>query len=347
MSKESHFRIRPHISVIAHGPDEVELRQGVWNPVSMTFRDEQHSGQLARLIARFDGSAPVSRIAAEEHVPSEQVERLVDDLLNYGLIEKGPSTALDQYLATATHWRLGEGVDPKQRVLVLADETLQNPVRDGLTAILGEQRVEVVGDDQPMLGVLDSPDTSWLNDGLACEERLAEFEGWRGAVLVAASTMINPVRSVVLNRACLSHGIPWVQAALDGPFIFVGPSFMPGESACYECLETRVLMNLRDGANYQKYKSAILAAQVEFGAPPMLAPFASLLSAHLVIEALNLVLTGTTCTVGKMLAIHLPTMEMSFPEVLRVPGCSGCGAVPERDDRALYFDLLATQEVTG
>ena len=347
MSKESHFRIRPHISVIAHCPDEVELRQGVWNPVSMTFTDEQRSGQLARLIARLDGSAPVSRIAAEEKVPSEQVERLVDDLLNYGLVEKGPSTALDQYLATATQWRFSEGVDPKQRVLILADETLQRPVRDGLAAILGEQRVDVVGNDQPMVGILDSPDTSWLNDGLASEERLAEFESWRGAVLVAASTRINPARSIVLNRACLRHGIPWIQATLDGPFVFVGPSFLPGESSCYECLETRVLMNLREGANYQRYKSAIVAAQVEFGAPPMLEPFASLLSAHLVIETLNLVLTGSTCTVGKMLAIHLPTMEMSFPEVLRIPGCSGCGAVPERDTHALYFDPPVESAMTA
>ena len=343
--EDFYYRIRPQVSVITHSPDEVELRHGVWNPISCTFADEQHSGQLARLIARLDGSASALRIAAEERVSREQIERLIDDLLNYGLVEKQPSTALDYYLMAATQWRAAEGLDPNQRVLILADEPLQRPIEDGLVAMLGD-RVDLVSPDEPAIGVLDSPDTSWLNDGLATEEHLAMFEGWRGAVLVAASATINPVRTSVLNRACLHHGIRWVQAALDGPFVFVGPSILPGESACFECLEKRVFMNLREGANYQKYKSAIVAGQIRLGTSPMLAPLASLLSAHLVIEVLNFVLTGTTFTVGKMLVIHVPTMEVSFPDVLRMPGCSACGAVPERDGHALYFDPPLEPAVT-
>jgi thiazole/oxazole-forming peptide maturase SagC family component len=120
--------------------------------------------------------------------------------------------------------------------------------------------------------------------------------------------------------------------------VFVGPTFLPGESCCYECLEQRVFMNLREGANYQKYKAAMVNAQVRLGSLPMVEPVGALLAAHLVLEVLNLVLTGSTHTIGKLLAIHLPTMEMSFPDVLRLPGCAGCGAVPERDSHHLYFE---------
>ncbi len=77
---------------------------------------------------------------------------------------------------------------------------------------------------------------------------------------------------------------------------------------------------------------------MRLGAPPLLAPLAGLLTSHLALETLNLVLTGSTFTVGRMLAIHLPTMEISLPDVLRVPGCPGCGSVPERDGEVLYFD---------
>lgn len=347
MGDNMHYRIRQQVSVIPHSPDEVELRQGVWNAVSMTFTDEQHSGQLARIVTRLDGTASLSRIASEEQVPREQVERLVDDLVAYGLVEDAPSTAIDHYLAGATQWRIAEDLDRDQRVLVLADPPLQELVLSGLSAVLGEARVEVVSRDDPAAAVLDSLDTSWLNDGLATEERLAVFEGWKDAVVVAACTTVNPVRTTVLNRACLHHGIRWVHAALDGPFALIGPSFLPRESSCYECLETRVLMNLREAASYQRYKTAILAARVRDGAEPMLAPFASILGSHLVIEALNLVLTGTSFTVGKVLGIHLPTMEVSFPDVLRVPGCPGCGAVPERDGQAMYFDPPIDSAVTA
>jgi hypothetical protein len=56
-------------------------------------------------------------------------------------------------------------------------------------------------------------------------------------------------------------------------------------------------------------------------------------------EALNFALAGTSFTVGKVLCVYLPTMEFTYNEVLRVPGCTACGSAPERDDRELYFDI--------
>ena len=37
----------------------------------------------------------------------------------------------------------------------------------------------------------------------------------------------------------------------------------------------------------------------------------------------------------------LPTMEFTFNEVLRLPGCSACGGLFEREDKELHFDLRA------
>ena len=52
-------------------------------------------------------------------------------------------------------------------------------------------------------------------------------------------------------------------------------------------------------------------------------------------------LTDANFTVGKVLAVHLPTMEFSFNEVLRVAGCPGCGPSSERDDHELYFEMAS------
>jgi bacteriocin biosynthesis cyclodehydratase domain-containing protein len=342
MTENAHFRLRPHVSVVVHGPDEVEFRHGVWNPVSVNLSDDSHQGRLARLVTRLDGSSSLARLAAAESVPREEVERLIDRLVDLDLLERGPSSAFDAYLATVAPWRIDDAVKPGQRVLLIGETELVRPLVGMLSPLLDGSSIEEPPADDPAVAVLADPDTSWLTDGLAAEERLALFEHWRGSIVVAPCQIIDPVRLTVLNRACLRAGIRWVHAALDGPFVFVGPSFIPGESPCYECLETRVFLNLREGASYQRYKRAIADARVRTGTPPLLPPIAGVLTAHLALETLNLVLTGSTFTIGRMLAIHLPTMELSFPEVLRVPGCAGCGSVPERDGQVLYYDLPLT-----
>lgn len=338
MSDDVPLRLRPHLSVVVHSPDQVELRHGVWNPMSYTIGDSAQSGMLARLVEALDGTMAPAELAMEHGVAVEEVQALVDHLRELDLVEERPSTALDAYLGTAAPWRVADNLEPGQPVLLCGDEALVAPLEPMLVDVLDDIPVTIVDPDDPARSLLENPDTSWLADGLATEERLAAFAGWRGAVVVAPSRVVNPVRMKVMNRAALRHRFRWLHAAFDGPFILVGPTFLPGQSSCYECLETRVFLNLREAASYQRYKSALARAEVRLGSPPLLAPLAGVLTSHLAMEASNLVLTGWTFTVGRMLAIHLPTMEISFPDVLRVPGCAGCGSVAERDGEVLYYD---------
>ncbi|MDQ4132460.1 MAG: TOMM precursor leader peptide-binding protein [Actinomycetota bacterium] len=338
MSEHAHVRIRSHLSVVVHGPDEVEFRHGVWNPVSTTLSDSARKGKLARLVDGLDGTVSPAALAAAHGVDVDEVEALVERLGELELIEHRPASALDAYLESAAPWRAGDRHAPEERVLLLGEQPIGREVERMLGDVLVDTPVTVVSEDDPARAVLDDPDTSWLADGLATEERLAPFESWQGSVVVAPCRVVNPVRYKVLNRAARRHAIRWLHAALDGPFVLVGPTFVPPQSSCYECLETRVFLNLRDGANYQRYKRALALAEVRLGQPPLLSPLTGLLASHLALEALNLILTGWTFTVGRMLAIHVPTMEISFPDVLRVPGCPGCGSVPEGDGEVLYYD---------
>ena len=337
MHDDGPVRLRPHLSVIVHSPDEVEFRHGVWNPMSFTVSDAAGTGHLARLVDALDGTASPTQLAAVHELPIDEVYGLLDRLAELDLLERRPMSALDAYLGTAAPWRVDDSLEPGGRVLLVGEHAFVGALQPTLSEVLVDSPVVVVDDDDPVRAVLDDPDTSWLADGLATEERLAPFEAWGGAVVVAPSRVVNPLRLKVLNRAALRHGIRWLHAALDGPFVLVGPAFLPGESSCYECLETRVFLNLREGASYQRYKRALAQAEVRLGSPPLLPPLAGLLISHLALETLNLVLTGWTFTVGRMLAIHVPTMEISFPDVLRVPGCAGCGSVPERDGEVLYY----------
>jgi hypothetical protein len=98
-------------------------------------------------------------------------------------------------------------------------------------------------------------------------------------------------------------------------------------------------MNLREAASYQRYKTALLDGRTRESTAPLNAILVTMLASHTAFEVLNFLTTGAGFTVGRMLAIYLPTMEIAFNQVLRLPGCTACMPAIERDDHELYFDV--------
>jgi bacteriocin biosynthesis cyclodehydratase domain-containing protein len=336
-------KLKRHLSIVVHGPDHVELRHGVWNPESYTLRDESQAGRLHRLVKRLDGAARPSQIAREEDVPLEDVEGLIDHLYDLGLIEDDATTALDRHLDRLVPWR-SDSEPPAGAVTMLGDgqatDAIARYLRESMPEL--ELRSDANGAAAEMVRNLSGRD---LNDGLAFEEALDAAGGWRDSLVIHASTTIDPVELRVLNRVCFGAGVPWLHAALDGPFILVGPLVVPGRSACYECLEKRVTMNLRERASYVRYKEAIADHRVAYGTQPVQPVLVGLLASHAALETLNFLATGSTFTINKLLAIYIPTMEIVYNEVLRVPSCPTCAPAAEQHETGVYFDTGALFQV--
>jgi bacteriocin biosynthesis cyclodehydratase domain-containing protein len=341
MIQTNPLRLKKHLSLIPHSPDVVELRHGVWNPVSHTLTDESGSGILFRVLRGMDGSATAAELARRERVPRSEVEALLDQLIELDLVEAGPSSALDAYLDQVHPVLAAAGPPPRGGVRLTGTPELTAELARILGAELAGGPVSVESPGGGLWALLEEGDAEWLMDGIEHERRLEALEEWREGLLVHATRVPHPVRLRALNRVALARGLPWLHAAVDGPFLFVGPLFVPGRTACFDCFETRVGMNLRERASYQRYKSLLAEGQVQLGAPPLEPALTALLASHVALEAINYASTGNGFTVGKVLSVYLPSMEMSFSEVLRVPGCPSCGATAERDAPELYFDLRA------
>ena len=149
---------------------------------------------------------------------------------------------------------------------------------------------------------------------------------------------------IAFNRISLHFRIPWIHAAVDGPYLFIGPTFKPFRSPCYECLERRLLANMKESASYQRYKSALTQGKDSGRSATLDSILGAMLGSITAFEALNYLLTGASFTAGKMLSIYLPTMEFRFNEILRSPDCPACSPAPERDDQELYIDVMALLE---
>ncbi|ATL28267.1 TOMM precursor leader peptide-binding protein [Streptomyces formicae] len=330
-------RIKSVYAVVPHDRNTVELRSGVWNPQSITLVDHSGAGRLSTLVSGLDGTRDRAELAKEAGVTRTELEALIDHLDQLAVLEHGPSTALDAYLDRTASGRVEEATLPSLRVL-------GGTAAAQVAGLLGaHEQLTVTAPDAhaEQLRLLDECPLDVLEDGLAFERFVENFEDWRGCLLVHVADAVHPLRLAVLNRVALALGTPWIQAALDGPLLLVGPTFVPDSTACFTCFETRVVMNLREGAAYQRYKKALAgpgaaAGEQGDGGTGVLS---SLLASHTALEALNMAVTGMTSTVGKVLGVYLPSMEMVYSEVLRLPGCPSCGTVPERDGTEVYFDV--------
>ena len=341
MTSETRPRLRRTFSVIGHDPDTVELRTGVWNSRSYMLTDSGRSGKLYRIVAGLDGSVSQRELARREHVSRSDVEAALDQLYSLGAVEDRPSSALDVYLDGGS--ALGSAPElAVSTVLVLGDPEVAAAIRGQLEASLDGQ-VTVAGDDR-LWDRLVTADLATVDDPLALERLADEFASWDGALVVYADRAVRLAAATALNRVALRRGFTWLHAVIDEPFLLVGPTVLPYRSACYECFETRVAMNLREKASYQRYKQALSGRAVRDGHSPVLPPLLSLLAAHTALEVCNYALSGSAFTCEKVLGIYVPAMEISYHEVLPVPGCAGCGSLAGRDDSSLYFDPRAWLE---
>ena len=317
----------------------MELRYGVWNPTSFHLTDEYESGNLAKLLIQLGDFKTASQLAEITDVPRGECEALLDHLVELGVVEDAPTTALDHYIDHIIPALKSAPTDGLMRpILLLGDPVLMAEIERHLTATSSLLDVRT-NCDQNLSSIIKGRREPHLLDGLAFQELVASLEHLAGHFLVYAATWINPLALQALNRVALELRIPWMHAVVDGPFLFIGPIFLPPDGPCYECFETRVTMNLRDSASYLRYKQALATGRVNHSAIRLEPVLSAMLAAHTAHEILNFSLTGTSFTARKVLSIYLPTMEFAFHEVLRVPGCAACSSIAERDGTELYFDM--------
>jgi len=122
------------------------------------------------------------------------------------------------------------------------------------------------------------------------------------------------------NRACLATGTPWVSSGYHGPLITVA-AYVPGQGACYECLQTAQedegrALGFRQGDATQR-SSAVAQA---VSAPP--AGLSGYLAAHAVIA----LLTGAPAQPpGTIHSVNLVALDAPFRRAdPRRPDCPAC-----------------------
>lgn len=344
---DAYYRIKSQYSIIGHDSNKVEIRYGVWNPMSFYLYDKTNSGQLLPFLLALDGKKSVKEIVKNLNISRSKAEAVLDQLRGVDLIENKVSSAFDFYTNNFTPLlKVAEQREKIDKIFILGDFKCVGITNTLLKKISDEKNIKLIIENKNISEIFSIENESIFFNGLEKEKFLARFSSWKNSFVVVLMTSIDLVALHQINTIAYELKIHWIIGVIDGPTMMIGPTFIPSQGPCFGCFEARVGMNIRESVRYVDYKKKIFAGNpTRVSQKPLLEVLEHILCAHVVLEVTNYLLTENTYTIGKVLSMYLPTMEIAYNEVLPFSGCSVCGKNTVRDDYQLYFDIEEMIEI--
>jgi bacteriocin biosynthesis cyclodehydratase domain-containing protein len=142
------------------------------------------------------------------------------------------------------------------------------------------------------------------------------------ALLLMAQQTNDPKPLEAADAWSKRHRLPWLLVrAVDAREGWVGPLFLPGETACYLSLDARLRGNLPFYDEHRAFDEQVRASGHRFASLGGLPSFFDLLAGIGVTEAIKLVSEiDVPYLAGRFLAINLWSWQVETHDVLRVPG---------------------------
>jgi bacteriocin biosynthesis cyclodehydratase domain-containing protein len=125
-----------------------------------------------------------------------------------------------------------------------------------------------------------------------------------------------------VNRLCLDRNIRWISHRCMELRCEVGPWIVPGETACYRCLE------MRKAANVRNFADSLAARQLLLARNEPVARLNFTLGTEVLALEVTKILGGFSrpMTYGSLLTFSLVSLESKLHPVLKVPRCAACSA---------------------
>jgi bacteriocin biosynthesis cyclodehydratase domain-containing protein len=275
----------------------------------VSFEGRAAARLLPVLLPLLDGKRSVDEIV---EVLGPVVRPAVENAL--GLLD------LHGLLTECSPGGLDDSVQPSAAFFAASDP-LRRPALD-VAVKLRAAAVAVVGSG-PLAAEVSS---SLLRSGLgelerrpldAAEDGLERFEF---AIAVPAGEELPGLSA--WNDAALRAAMRWLQVLpFDGHFAAIGPLFVPGESACYECFLARRASNVDDGRGFLALQRVGVPLPAASSLDQAVAGLAGTL-------ALRWLAHGDQFLPGTWYALELhPQLSLEAHVLYRVPRCRACSGL--------------------
>jgi bacteriocin biosynthesis cyclodehydratase domain-containing protein len=277
----------------------------------VSFEGRAATQLLPVLLPLLDGSRSVDEVVEVlGPVVRPAVEKALGLLADHGLLTEGPVGASDELLHGAAQFLAA--TDPRERSACEVRARLRTAavavVGSGPTAAEVSSLLARSG-----LGELERRPLAGSENGLE------QFE--LGVVVPDGEEL---PRLSAWNDSALRAAVPWLQVLpFDGHLAAVGPLYVPGETACYECFLARRASNVDDGRSF-------LALQ-DVAVPLPVAPcLAQAVAGVAVTLALRWLVHTDPFLPGTWYALELhPQPSLDEHVLYRVPRCRACSGLAE------------------
>jgi bacteriocin biosynthesis cyclodehydratase domain-containing protein len=326
--------VNPAFVPIVVDENEVHFRTGPWSGPTYRIRDRDEDGDLEGLLEAIDGERSIDDVC-ERFEDSESVRETVESLVDRNVLVTGRrgDAGLGQGYASLRTDAEGESTEDA-RVLVVTDGTLGRYVVEDVVA---------AGVDEVCVLLPESIDASeWTNSlDVAAASDVTVLEGGgemdgeaaTADVLVAAFTGPRPRLLEEVNAVAHSTGTPLLVGQVRGFDGVVGPTVLPGETACVECFRRRRDAVISDPDVFSKYERRAEAAGTERRAAR---PMVRIVAGHLSYDVRNQLGGDFAFTAGRVLHHDFYEYTVESNDVLRLPDCEVCGSSAGHVDDARH-----------
>jgi ribosomal protein S12 methylthiotransferase accessory factor len=134
----------------------------------------------------------------------------------------------------------------------------------------------------------------------------------------------------IINRQALVSGTPWLLFKPLGTVLLIGPVFVPGTTACWECLAHRLRTNRHVDQFLSKHAQRVVVPERSQASLSSSRKFAVDLA---ILEAKRTLASDRKTLENQILTINLTDLEQKFHHVSHRPQCHACGVSKFLDSR--------------
>lgn len=338
-SSEMYPLLNPSFTPLAPDKNTLHLVTSAMSGPTYTLSTESDGEVLTQLPDLMDGTRTVTEIAvAVESEDPDELRSTIEKLEQKNIVLDAAETdnpSVSGY--TSLHPSMLETqvdeVTNSDVLIVGADDPTRWAVDDLLEYGVSQLRVTSTkvateADRQEMADRTDRVvyDDQGLSEIVSAVDLVIAIERLPGEQLLQ-----------LVNEHAIESDTPLVTATIDGVSGTVGPTVVPGRTACYECYRTRLAANATDSQAFEPYRSTDRSDGGVFTA------FERIIAGYTTLAGLNYLLSGAGFTVGSQITFDFFDWSVEVNDVLKLPRCRCCGSVEQSNQRFIQIEQLYDQ----
>lgn len=316
------LKMNPAYTCVAVNKNRLHIRAGPWSGPIYHIEDTDADGILGMIAEKLTGTFSVNELL--DGFTNEQCEQILSVLNelrdeNFVLDTEASLTSAettgyvsiaDQFSETAFD-RL-----ENDQLLVINFGAIGQMVVDDIVRCGVQQINYIAGSQEDNLSIpeLDGVEGYGLDD----IELLIEASDF--VIYTEDEPHPNVTRRV--NERCAETGTEWTSGRVIGFDGFVGPTVVPGETACYNCFRQRMFANIESPDAYE----AMMNVEPSRSIVPS---FARIVAGELTLDVLNHLTNGRAFSLGRIIHHDFRNLSVESNDVLRLPRCDVCQEIPD------------------